>query len=177
MVRRVPCGIGVDASGRIEPVKWLGVITLATLVSGCAIGGPAGPPPPGFGGMPCAGVTRFAFVGETTLAALGLGGGGGPDDNRVGMIWVTADRVDLEGPATRPAEVAPVALSRAVCVQWADGSGMAGPVDDSWRPPAGVSSSSNGVPTPLIVLGAGALLLIVGSYFAFRSTPALTTED
>ncbi len=154
------------------------MIILATLVSGCAIGDLAGPPPPGFGGMPCAGVTRFAFGGETTLAALGLGLAG-PDDNRVGMIWVTADRVDLEGPVKRPAGVAPPApaLSRAVCVQWADGSGMAGPVDDNWRPPPGVSSSGNGIPIPLAVLGAGTLLLIVGSYFAFRSTPASTTED
>jgi hypothetical protein len=80
-------------------VKWLGVVGIASLVSGCAIGGLSGPPPPGFGGMPCATATRFAFAGETTLAALGLQQLDSAESNQVGMIWVTADKVDPGGPS------------------------------------------------------------------------------
>jgi hypothetical protein len=149
-------------------MKWWVVIGVGTLLTGCAVGGLQGAPPPGFGGMPCDGATRFAFAGETTLAALGLGQLDSPESNQVGMIWVTADKVDLNGP--QPAGVAAGPLSRMVCVQWPDGSGMAAPVDDSWAPPAG-ASASKGLPTPLIALVVGGVVLGVASYFAFRRKP------
>jgi hypothetical protein len=155
-------------------VKWLGVISVVTLASGCAIGGLSGPPPPGVGGMPCAGATRFAFAGETTLVALGLEQLDSAESNRVGMIWVTADKVDLEGP--QPAGVPAQPLSRVVCVQWPDGSGMAGPVDESWQPPAG-ASANKGIPTPLIALVVGAVLLGGASYLAFRRRPIAADPD
>jgi len=148
-------------------VKWLGVVVIASLVTGCAIGGLAGPTPPDFAG--CAGVTRFAFAGETTLAALGLSQSDPAEGNRIGTIWVTTDKVDLQGGPV-PAGIARLPLSRAVCVQWPDGSGMSGPVDDGGQPPAGVTASS-GIPAPLIALVVGVLLLGGASYLAFRRKP------
>jgi hypothetical protein len=156
-------------------VKWLGMIGVASLVTGCSIGGPAGAPPPGLGGMPCGAATRFAFAGETTLAALGLGEFDVAQSNQVAMIWVTADKVDLEGP--QPAGVPAQPLSRVVCVQWPDGSGMAAPIDESWQPPAGAVSANQGIPTPLIALVAGTVLLGVASYFAFRRRPIAADPD
>ena len=156
-------------------MKWWGVIGMASVVTGCSIGGPAGAQPPGFGGMPCANATRFAFAGETTLAALGLEKFDVAQSNQVGMIWVTSDKVDLKGP--QPAGVAEGPLSRMVCVQWPDGSGMAAPVDESWQPPAGAVGAKQGFPTPLIALVAGALLLAVASYFAFRRRPIAADPD
>ena len=155
-------------------MKWWGVIGMASVVTGCSIGGPAGAQPPGFGGMPCANATRFAFAGETTLAALGLEKFDVAQSNQVGMIWVTSDKVDLEGP--QPAGVAAGPLSRAVCVQWPDGSGMAGPVDDAWQLPAGVNANK-GMPAPLIAVVVGALLLAGASYLAFRRRPIPASED
>jgi hypothetical protein len=125
--------------------------------------------------MPCAGATRFAFAGETTLTALGLEQLDAAESNRVGMIWVTADKVDLEGP--QPAGVAAGPLRRVVCVQWPDGSGMAGPVDERWQPPAGAVGANHGIPPPLIALVTGVLLLGAASYFAFRQRPATTGAD
>jgi hypothetical protein len=151
------------------------MIGIASLLSGCAIGGLSGPAPPGGGGMPCATATRFAFAGETTLAALGLGEADAAESNRVGMIWVTADRVDLGGP--QPAGVPTQPLTRMVCVQWPDGSGMAGPVDESWQPPAGAMGANQGIPTPLVALVVGAVLLGGASYFAFRRRPIAADAD
>ena len=65
-------------------MKWLSMIGIASLVTGCVLGGLAGPTPPDFAG--CAGVTRFAFAGETTLAALGLEHFDPAGSNRVGTI-------------------------------------------------------------------------------------------
>ena len=155
-------------------MKWLSMIGIAGLVTGCAIGGLSGPPPPGFGGMPCSGATRFAFAGETTLAALGLGQVDPTGSDRVGTVWVTADKIDLAGP--QPAGVAAAPVSRAVCVQWPDGSGMAGPVDDAWQLPAGVNANK-GIPAPLIAVVVGALLLAGASYLAFRRRPIPASED
>jgi hypothetical protein len=163
----------VDASGRIGIVKWLGVIGVATLMTGCAIGGLAGPTPPAFAG--CADATRFAFVGETTLAALGLNQSDPAEGNRIGTIWVTTDKVDLQGEPV-PAGMTKLPLSRAVCVQWPDGSGMSGPIDDGWQPPAGVTASQ-GIPAPLIALVVGVLLLGGASYLAFRRKPIPASED
>lgn len=155
-------------------MKWLGVIGVASLVTACSVGGLAGPPP-GLGGMPCAGATRFAFAGETTLAALGLEQLDPAGSNRVGMVWVTADKVDLGGP--QPAGVAAGPLSRMVCVQWPDGSGMAAPIDESWQPPAGAVGANQEIPTPLIALVVGAVLLGGASYFAFRRRPIAADPD
>jgi hypothetical protein len=112
----------------------------------------------------------FAFVGNTSLAAIGLGEvGGGPDADRVGSVWVTA------GPAAADVFPGPngPAAGRMMCIEWPDGSGMSTTVDDAWQPPgigaaAGGAETSSDVPFGPIAAGAAALLLVVISYLAFR---------
>ena len=42
---------------------------------------------------------ELAFAGESTLAAVGLAEfAGGPDANKVGMIWITAGPVAIDSP-------------------------------------------------------------------------------
>ena len=115
---------------------------------------------------------ELAFAGESTLAAIGLRDFAGPDANKVGMIWVTAGPVAMPGPAG-PGMPAPVPEGRMVCVQWPDGSGMAGTIPDNWVPPAGdgvvgSSEASEGPPIGVLVLVGGAAILIGASVLAFR---------
>lgn len=140
---------------------------LAVALCACASIGTAEPAPP----MGECAVDEFAFVGETTLAALGLDQFGGPEANRVGMIWVTADPVVMDlGP--QPAGFEPAPATRMVCVQWPDGSGMGGNIDDTWMPPAGASGPSAtataGPPWSVIALAVGAVILLGVSILAFR---------
>jgi hypothetical protein len=98
----------------------------------------------------------YAFAGRSSLAALGLGDLGGPDANRIGMVWIT------EGDA-------PI-----VCVEWLDGSGMVTILDEPFRPP--VARPGAGIPPDPGPLALGAIGLVVGiaiviSYLAFRRRP------
>ena len=126
--------------------------------------------------MPECAADEFAFVGETTLGAIGLDQFGGPDAGRVGKIWVTAGpvEVDVGGPA--PAGFEPPPPTRMVCVEWPDGSAMAGGIDDGWQPPVGAGGPAQAepseVPWSVIGLGVGALVLIGVSIVAFRREPA-----
>lgn len=116
---------------------------------------------------------ELAFAGESTLAAIGLGEfAGGPDANKVGMIWVTAGPVAMPGPGG-PGMPAPVPEGRMVCVQWQDGSGMAGTIPDDWVPPVGdavvgSSEATEDPPIGVLVLVGGAAILIGASVLAFR---------
>jgi hypothetical protein len=125
----------------------------------------------------------YAFAGESTLAALGLAEfAGGPDASRVGMIWVTAGpaAIDVAQPVPAGGGKAPVEQrpSRMVCVQWPDGSGMAGPVPDDWVPPANAAGagtpdeSTAGLPLGTLALVVGAVVLIGVSVVAFRRETA-----
>lgn len=154
------------------------------LIAGCAIdgGGQAvvnvpGVAGPGAGGagmpFPECQTAELAFAGESTLAAVGLADfAGGPDANKVGMIWITAGPVAIDQPM--PKGGAP-ASGRWVCVQWPDGSGMAGNIPDDWTPPAsltgGAATSDEGVTAPpigVLALVIGAAVLIGVSVVAFR---------
>jgi hypothetical protein len=140
-------------------------------VAGCQM---AGAPlvDPAVAGMGCEQAETFAFSGETSLAAIGLGDdfGMGPDGSRIGMIWVTAEAVDLNGlgpvgPGMQPQ------FERMVCVQWPDGSGMSGPVPPDWQPPNvfdAATESEEGPPLTLIGLVAAALVIVGVSFLAFR---------
>jgi hypothetical protein len=118
---------------------------------------------------------ELAFAGETTLGALGLNEfGGGPEANRVGLIWVTAVPVDMDmGPAPDGKGGAAPA-QRIVCVQWPDGSGMMGPIDDAWQPPSILDGGTGGVladegpPLGMVALVVGAAVLVGVSLVAFR---------
>lgn len=128
---------------------------------------------PAIGGMGCEQAQAFAFSGETSLAAIGLGEefGSGPDAQRTGMVWVTADAISLNGRGGLPPGMEPQ-VERMICVQWPDGSGMAGPVPPDWEPPGafatGVPSEETGPPLALIGLLVAAGLIIGVSFLAFR---------
>ena len=95
----------------------------------------------------------YAFVGRSSLAALGLADLGGPNVNRIGMVWIT------EGDE-------PV-----VCVEWPDDSGMVTILDEPFRPPPdqpGAGSRSDLGPLGLGGIGLIVGLVIVISYLAFR---------
>jgi hypothetical protein len=127
---------------------------------------------PAVAGMGCEQAETFAFSGETSLAAIGLGDdfGMGPDSSRIGMIWVTAEAVNMNGPGPAPG-MAPQ-FDRMVCVQWPDGSGMSGPVPPDWEPPsvfdAAAEPEGGGPPLTLLGLVAAALVIVGVSFLAFR---------
>ena len=76
------------------------------LTAGCAIGGGGQPviggvgvAEPGMMPFPECQTAELAFAGESTLAAVGLADfAGGPDANKVGMIWITAGPVAIDQP-------------------------------------------------------------------------------
>jgi hypothetical protein len=114
---------------------------------------------------------ELAFAGESTLAAIGLGEFGGPDANKVGMIWVTAGPVAMPGP--RGPGVVDPPEGRMVCVQFQDGSVISGTIPDDWIPPAGApvvrsSEAAGGPPIGVLLLFGGAVVLIGASVLAFR---------
>ena len=161
---------------------------LMLLTAGCAIGGGGqavvnvpGVAEPGVGGagmpFPECQTAELAFAGESTLAAVGLADfAGGPDANRVGMIWITAGPVAIDQPMPiGEGKGGPAPAGRWVCVQWPDGSGMAGNIPDDWSPPAslagGDATADEGVTAPpigVLALVIGAAILIGVSVLAFR---------
>lgn len=131
---------------------------------------------PALMGMGCEQSETFLFSGETSLAALGLGDefGMGPDAQRIGTVLVTAEPVNMMGPGPLPAGVE-AEFDRMVCVQWPDGSGMAGPVPDGWEPPSAVNldaAADAGPPYVLIGLIAAVAVIAGVSYLAFRGERA-----
>jgi hypothetical protein len=116
---------------------------------------------------------EYAYFGETTMAKLGVSRPSGrppPDANRVGTIWITADRRFNEGEPPGMAE------GRMLCIEFPDDGGgeislMTNfPVVDSWRPPGSVEGIAVAAPVPvqLLLVGLGAVLLIAASLIAFR---------
>lgn len=152
-------------------VRTLLALGVAMVIGGCTIGSQAVPPQ-----MPECAADEFAFVGETTLRALGLDEFGGPDAGRVGRIWVTAGPVEVDFGGPAPAGFERPAPTRMVCVEWPDGSAMAGGIDAGWQPPAGMGGPAptvqSDVPWAVIALGVGAVVLIGVSIVAFRRDPA-----
>lgn len=77
----------------------------------------------------------YDFIGESTLAALGLQDhvpAELPEPERPAMIWVTHDLI----PHDFGAPGGPVLMTRMLCFEFADGSGGSGwPVDEAWQPP------------------------------------------
>lgn len=110
----------------------------------------------------------YAFVGETTLRALMLDEIASEEqDVRVGSVWVTANPVDPESVGAQD----DVPMQRWFCIEWPDGSGMSGPVDDAWQPPGtfAIIDEADELPIGSILVAAAAMLVVViGSWFAFR---------
>jgi hypothetical protein len=146
----------------------------AVALSGCsAIGGGAAGPAPDNLGMGCEQSETFLFSGQTSLEAIGLEEfAGGPDARRVGMVWVTAEPVSMSGPGPLPPGVPEGPLERMVCVEWPDGSGMAGPVPPGWQPPNAIdldASAEGELPVVLIGLIVAVLVIVGVSVVAFRA--------
>jgi len=163
--------------------RFLLMLAMPTLLTaGCALAGSgqqvvAGPGVVGAGmPFPECQTAELAFAGESTLAAVGLAEfAGGPDANKVGMIWITAGPVAIDQPMPiGEGKGGPAPSGRWVCVQWPDGSGMAGNIPDDWVPPAsltGAATSDEGITAPpigLLALVIGAAVLIGVSVLAFR---------
>lgn len=166
---------------RTRSILVLAMLALST--AGCAIAGMGVAEPAVVGGnqpmvWPECQTAELAFAGESTLGALGLNDfAGGPDANKVGMIWVTAVPVSMGGPAPMPVgggKGADIPAARMVCVQWPDGTGMAGNIPDEWVLPEQVSSTVGaaeadaGPPVGVLALVGGAAVLIGVSVLAFR---------
>ena len=143
-----------------------GALVALVAISGCSflgLGNPAAnaPIPP----FPECGSKSYDFVGEGTLAGLGLDEtvlpAAPPDPDRVATIWVTSDR--------RPSSQGP---SRMLCFEFDDGSGGSEwPVADTWLAPGALNASAEGVwPTAVsvgVLLAVGALVIGV-SFVALR---------
>ena len=121
---------------------------------------------------------EYAYAGETTLAALGISAPPGrslPHTNRVGVIWITADRRPVGGEPGGPVE------ARMLCVAFSDDGGeieaigeidaiVGFPVDDAWQPPGSREGADPVAPVTwqLLLVGLAAMLLAAGSLIAFR---------
>ena len=123
-------------------------------------------------GDPTCAAESYDFVGEGTLAGLGLQGAVPaelPEPNRPAMIWVTHELK----PFDRGAPGGPVEMTRMLCFEFEDGSGgTEWPVDAAWQAPGqaapGVVTEGVSVPPTLLLVGLALLLAIGVSVLAFR---------
>jgi hypothetical protein len=111
----------------------------------------------------------YTFVGRTSLQALGLAHLWQEESGSAAEIWITEGPVtiDPDGPGGNPAP----APQRMICVEMADGSGMAGPIDADWVLPAagvGAAPDSDGVPIGLVGLVVAIVVVAAVSVLAFR---------
>jgi hypothetical protein len=146
----------------------VGVLVGCSVAPGVGIGAADVPVPP----FPECVAGEYAYVGETTMAALGVSRPSGrppPDVNRVGMIWVTADRRPNAGEPGGPVE------ARMLCIEFRDDGGEISamtnfPVVDSWEPPGSRESPALAAPVAwqLLLVGLGVVLLVATSLVAFR---------
>ena len=142
------------------------VLALASLLlAGCAAaraataGGGSGA---GLGGCGLGG--DLEYLGETSFAALGLSDQiGDPEADRIGSAWLGS----IEG---MPGDG--MNASRVVCIQYADESVTALSIDAGWLPPTAleVPTEEGGisVPTPILLVGGAAIVIIGFSVVAFR---------
>jgi hypothetical protein len=146
----------------------LGVLVGCGVAPGVRIGAADVPTPP----FPECVADEYAYFGETTMAALGVSRPSGrppPDPNRLGMIWVTADRRFNEGEPSGMAE------GRMLCIEFRDDGGEISamtnfPVVDSWQPPGSPERIELAAADPwqLLLVGLGVVLLMAASFIAFR---------
>jgi hypothetical protein len=151
------------------------LVLAAMLLAGCATARAATNGGGGVVGSGCGQPGEFEYVGETSLAALGLGGTAdgqfqGPDVDRVGSVWVSIAGKVPDGMLVG---------DRMICIEYDDGSIMASTIDASWQPPAVLEAPSEetggGVPTPILLVGGGAIVIIGFSVVAFRREAAGST--
>ena len=152
--------------GRMAVASALAVIVAACSTATMPVGepifvGPAAAEVP----FPECQVEAFAFVGETSLAAIGLADGfAGPDANRVGKVWVTAGPGRWDQVGGGPA----MGGGRVVCVEFPDGSGMSTTIDDGWQPPGTEIVETTSPAWPVIGVVAVFVVLLGVALLAFR---------
>jgi hypothetical protein len=164
---RVVAGRIENEGGRVRSkLASSGALFVVMAISGCSaagLGNPAAnvPNPP----FPECGAESYDFVGEGTLAGIGLDEtvlpAAPPDPDRTATIWVTSDR--------RPSGQGQL---RMLCFEFDDGSGGSEwPVADTWVAPGALNAMAEGVwPTAVsvgVLLGVAALVVAV-SVVAFR---------
>jgi hypothetical protein len=116
----------------------------------------------GLGG--CGMEGALEYIGETSFAALGLGDQmGGPEVERIGSAWVsTLEEVPADG----------MNASRVICIEYPDGGVTAVSVEPGWQPPAAIEGpieeSGISMPTPILLVGGAAIVIIGFSVVAFR---------
>jgi hypothetical protein len=131
-------------------------------------------PPPGLEFPECQ-AESYDFIGEGTLAGLGLDVATPvppPDPDRPAMIWVTHDLLphDVGEPG------GPVEMVRMLCFRFEDGSGGSGwPVDPAWQPPGSAASAgqaeatNDDQPWTLLAVGLAVVVALGISVIAFRT--------
>jgi hypothetical protein len=144
----------------------IGLSACSGLVTDDVVDGPTAP----FGECP----PPYAFVGEATLAELGLSRMfGPPDSSRRGTVWITRDTVspDFGAPPGAPGGGGPE--GQALCVEWPDGSGMSTTLTEPWQPPSTdvEPTAGDGVPVGAVGLLIAAAVIVTVSWVAFRREP------
>jgi hypothetical protein len=144
---------------------------LAVLVAaGCssAISAEAAGEPP----FPECKADAYTFVGRTSLQTLGLAHLWPEESGSAAEIWITDGPVAIEPADPAGGGAAPPGPQRMICVEMADGSGMAGPIDADWVLPSALgelaASDAGGTPIGLVGLVVGIVLVAGVSALAFR---------
>ena len=139
------------------------------VAAGCTstISGEAAGEPP----FPECKADAYTFVGRTSLRALGLDHLWPEESGSAAEIWITEGPVAID-PAVPADGPAPPGPQRMICVEMADGSGMAGPIDADWALPSALgelaASDAGGIPIGLVGLVVGFVLVAGVSALAFR---------
>jgi hypothetical protein len=153
----------------------LGFLAAATLMAACGVISSANAPPVPF---PECEDEAFAFAGRTTLAALGLAEHWPEEAQVPADIWITANPPDPAdwpmppggGPMPQPG----IAGEHLLCVQFDDGSGMVGPLEEPWEQRGAFDFGAGGeavVPLGGVIVIVAALFVVGVSILAFRGGP------
>jgi hypothetical protein len=152
------------------------VLTLfAVLASACGLlppndPGPAVPEPQRV--TDC--MPPFAFEGDTTLAAIGIGDldGIGQEATRRGSIRITRDTVRWEQFAPPDVPPGPIPEGQMLCVTWPDGSGLNALLPEQFDGPERdadpASAAADDLPVVPILVFVAVVLVIGISWLAFR---------
>jgi hypothetical protein len=149
-------------------VRIVGAFALL-VASGCSptISGEAAGEPP----FPECKADAYAFVGRTSLQALGLADLWPEESGSAAEIWITEGPVAIE-PDPAGGGAAPPVPQRMICVQMADGSGMARPIADDWVLPSALgelaASDEGATPIGIVGLAIGVVVVAGVSVLAFR---------
>ena len=111
----------------------------------------------------------YTFVGESTLAQLGLSSLWPEESRTVADIWITAERVEQQ-PAVPGGQQPPP--QRALCMLFSDG-GMATAIEPDWQMPGAfpdlADPTNEGIGGLGLLVGGAVMLIGVTSVLAFRS--------